>query len=305
MTYQSGITATGLSDHVFCEFDLLQPASKEVLAQVVAALDLPTTAGISLVFGVRPSLWQAVAPELAPANVSDFAQPIVGDAGYQMPATQHDFWLWIAAADKSLAYEATVFLFDQLKELATVATRTDGWQHANARDLTGFEDGTENPGVLSAPAVVEIPAGQKGAGASVLLYQHWQHLEQKWTALPDQEQEKVIGRTKADSIEFADDEQPENSHVSRTAFKVDGESMEIYRRNVAYQTAFGVPTTPSANAHGTVFVGFSFDQWRLAEMLRRMAGVGGPRDALTFFTEPVTGAYYVCPAPQDLLSLTA
>ena len=85
---------------------------------------------------------------------------------------------------------------------------------------------------------------------------------------------------------------PADSHVSRTVLEVDGEEQPIFRRN----TAFGTVTE-----HGTAFVGFSHDQWRLAEMLRRMAGVGdGIRCALTRYTRPVTGAYYVCPSVEAL-----
>ena len=56
--------------------------------------------------------------------------------------------------------------------------------------------------------------------------------------------------------------------------------------------------------HGTVFVGFSHDQWRLEEMLRRMAGAdGGPRDRLTDFTDALTGSWYVCPSVEGLLAV--
>ena len=53
--------------------------------------------------------------------------------------------------------------------------------------------------------------------------------------------------------------------------------------------------------HGTVFVGFSREQFRLHQMLRRMAGVvDGPRDALTRYTRPVSGAYYTIPSVEAL-----
>jgi porphyrinogen peroxidase len=43
--------------------------------------------------------------------------------------------------------------------------------------------------------------------------------------------------------------------------------------------------------HGTMFVGFSAEQQRLARMLDSMAGlVTGVRDALTRFTQPLTGS---------------
>jgi len=101
-----------------------------------------------------------------------------------------------------------------------------------------------------------------------------------------------MGRTKADSTEFAEDVMPADSHVSRTTVDEDGEERKIFRRN----TAYGNVTT-----HGTVFVGFSADQQRLDRMLRRMAGAeDGLRDALTRYTTPLTGAYYFVPSLQAL-----
>jgi putative iron-dependent peroxidase len=56
--------------------------------------------------------------------------------------------------------------------------------------------------------------------------------------------------------------------------------------------------------HGTVFVGFSADQKRLSRMLESMAGlVTGTRDALTRFTEPLSGSYYFVPSVEGLRRL--
>ncbi len=56
--------------------------------------------------------------------------------------------------------------------------------------------------------------------------------------------------------------------------------------------------------HGTQFVGFSFEQQRLDRMLRRMAGAeDGIRDALTRYTTPLTGAYYVVPSVEALRAI--
>src|SRR5262249_15447032 len=59
--------------------------------------------------------------------------------------------------------------------------------------------------------------------------------------------------------------------------------------------------------HGTMFVGFSADQKRLADMLDSMAGLGdgGRRDALTRYTHPTTGAYYFVPASDSVRRFVA
>jgi putative iron-dependent peroxidase len=101
----------------------------------------------------------------------------------------------------------------------------------------------------------------------------------------------VIGRTKADSIELEGAAMPPDSHVQRTTVQHDGHDLKIFRRNVPYGTV---------QEHGTLFIGFSADQARMHRMLEQMAGVGGPRDALTRYTTPLTGAYYFVPSVQSL-----
>ena len=80
--------------------------------------------------------------------------------------------------------------------------------------------------------------------------------------------------------------------MARTSHAADGRELAIFRRNTA---------TGTVSAHGTVFVGFCAEQEPLAEMLRRMAGVGdGVRDALTRYARPLTGGYYTVPSVTAL-----
>jgi deferrochelatase/peroxidase EfeB len=69
--------------------------------------------------------------------------------------------------------------------------------------------------------------------------------------------------------------------------------------NPSLLEALGVLVVPygTVTNHGTVFVGFSADQQRLAKILDSMAGVtDGIRDALTNYATPLTGAYYFVPS---------
>ena len=286
-----------MTDHAYVELDVKDGAdAAETVGKLAAAINLPSTSGANVVVGVRPSLWATIADAAhVPADVHDFDEPIRGRDGYRMPATQHDVWLWVASSSRSQAFDVEHHILGEVRGLFDVADETVGWVYEMNRDLTGFEDGTENPGALEAPGVVAVAPGQPGAGASVLLYQLWRHRTEKWEGLSDADQEDVIGRTKVGSVELDDDVKPESSHVARSVVEVDGEELEVFRRN----TAYGDMTD-----HGTVFVGFSHDQWRLEEMLRRMAGAdGGPRDRLTDFTDALTGSWYVCPSVEGLLAV--
>lgn len=291
---QGGIFALGTGSHSYLEFDLLQHAEPLALVQAIANLREPstTTGGINLVAGFRPSLWRRVAPQDIPEDVSDFEQPVRGVDGYSMPATQHDLFLWAAGHAYDKVFDVTREAMRALAPVATLVSEVAGWTYKEDRDLTGFIDGTENPSLSVAPEVALIPPQSPGAWGSVLLVQKWLHDAAAFEALPVEAQEKVIGRTKDTSVELDEKVRGPQSHISRTTIEENGEEQHIFRRN----TPFG-----NATEHGTMFIGFSRDQHRLARMLARMAGAeDGIRDALTLYTIAVSGAYYFVPSVESL-----
>ncbi len=291
---QSGIFALGTGSHSYLEFDLYAHGDPLTLVQLIASLGEPrmTTGGVNLVVGFKPSLWARVAPEDAPAGVTDFEKDVHGVKGYTMPATQHDLWVWVAGHAYHTVFDVTREAIAALAPVARLAAEVAGWTYKESRDLTGFIDGTENPSLSEAPEVVLIPDGSPGAGGSVVLVQQWLHDVAAFEALTVEEQEKVIGRTKATSIELDEEVRGPQSHVSRTVIEENGVEQHIFRRN----TPFG-----TATEHGTIFIGFSCEQQRLARMLARMAGAeDGIRDALTMYTRAVSGAYYFVPSVETL-----
>jgi putative iron-dependent peroxidase len=246
---------------------------------------------VNLVTGFRPELWRAVAPNDTPLDARDFDTPVVGPDGFTMPATQADMWLWIAGASNGVLWDAGRDAIKALVRIAVLDRHIYGWTYRHSRDLTGFEDGTENPSLMQASQVALVPAGQPGEGGSILLFQQWRH-EESWLELRQTEQERAMGRTKRDSIEFKDDRASQDSHVSRAKDVVNGEERDIFRRNVPYGDVVD---------YGTLFVGFSRERSRLQRMLERMSGAeDGIRDALTRYTTPRTGAYYVVPSISAL-----
>jgi porphyrinogen peroxidase len=288
-TPQSGIFALGTASHAYLEFDL-QPG-KAGLALVTAMADLreprTTIGGVNLVSGFRPELWRDLAPDGLPADLTGFNHDLVGPDGYLMPATQHDAVLWLSGSSYDVVFDEARQAINSLAPLVSVGAETSSWPYRRFRDLTGFEDGTKNPSLLEAPSVALIPDGAPGAGGTILLLQQWAHDAAAWESLPVVSQEKVIGRTKAESIEL--DPQTPDSHVARTDQEIFG---NIFRRNMPYGTV---------TDHGTMFVGFSPDQVPLSSMLDSMAGVGdGVRDALTRYTKPLTGAYYFIPTTEAI-----
>ena len=287
---QTGIFALGTAAHSYVELDATEDAA--VLFAAVASLREPRTTmgGVNLVAGFRPELWRAIRPEDTPADAAGFNQVIAGIEGFVMPATQHDAVLWISGGSYDVVFDVARAAIDALGSLATVGEETSSWSYHHDLDLTGFIDGTENPTLVEALQLVAVPDGSPGAGGSVLLLQKWQHDATVWESLGVERQEQVIGRRKVDSAEL--DPKPPDSHVARTDQDTFG---KILRRNMAYGTV---------TDHGTMFVGFAASQKTLQAMLESMAGLNSrDRDALTRYTTPVTGAYYVVPSIESIADL--
>jgi porphyrinogen peroxidase len=285
---QPGIFALGTASHAYLEFDALDVRSPAELVQTIASMREPRTTmgGVNLVVGFRPELWRETAPDDAPSGATGFNADLVGPDGYVLPATQRDAVLWLSGSAYDVVFDLSREAIAELAGIASVAEETSSWPYRHDRDLTGFIDGSENPTLVDAPEIAVIADGA-GAGGTVLLLQKWAHDAAAWEALPDAKQERVIGRTKPDSLELAD--KPVDSHVART----DQDSFgKIFRRNMPYGTV---------TDHGTMFVGFSADQRPLSAMLESMIGLAdGPRDALTTYTRPLTGAYYFVPSSDSL-----
>ena len=212
---------------------------------------------------------------------------MIGIDGFVMPATQHDAVLWLSGMAYDVIFDVARKVTTEFKKLAVVDEETSSWPYQHDRDLTGFIDGSANPTLVDAAEAALIPEGQLGAGGAILLLQKWVHDASAWESLSVADQERVIGRTKLDSVEFK--QKAPDSHVASTDQDRFG---KIFRRNMPYGTV---------STHGTMFVGFSADQRRLSTMLESMAGLAnGVRDALTRYTKPLTGAYYFIPSTEHL-----
>jgi putative iron-dependent peroxidase len=288
---QPGIFALGTRSHHHLQFDVdgdvagLLPAITRIREEANAV------AGVNLVVGFGHRVWSELAPEAVPADFGPF-EPIVGSDGFTMPADQHDLWVWLHAAGPDAVFGIARFAALELAGIAHVEAEQPSFSYLASQDLTGFEDGTENPPLGEAVTVAVIADGEPCAGGSIVLLQRWEHDLDRFDTLDEPDRELVIGRTLAGSVELGDDRQVEDSHVSRVVITdAEGEELEIWRRSTAYGGVL---------EHGLMFVAFSADRARVVRMLRRMAGADGPRDRLTCYSTPTAGAWYVAP-PVELL----
>ena len=289
---QGGIFAVGTRAHHHLQLDV-HGETGAVLDGLGAIRDAASTvAGVNVVVGFGSELWSRVGPEHAPAELVPF-ETIEGAGGFRMPADQHDLWLWFHGAGPDSVFNLARLAARSLRPCAKVATEQPCFTYQASQDLTGFEDGTENPTIDEAPGVIAIPAGEPCAGGSFVLLQRWVHDLDGFEDLELSDRERVIGRTFHGSLELDATIDVPRAHIRRVVIEGDdGEELEVFRRSVA----FG-----GVEEHGLQFVAFSADRARLQRMLERMAGVeDGVRDQLTEFSTPTGSAWYLAP-PSDLL----
>jgi putative iron-dependent peroxidase len=173
----------------------------------------------------------------------------------------------------------------------------DTFQYDKNRDLSGYEDGTENPhGEEAIQAAIVQGVGTGMDGSSFVVAQQWLHDFGALQSMPTEEKDDIFGRHLSDNEEF--DEAPESAHAKRAAQESFDPEAFILRRSM--------PWADGMNG-GLIFVAFgkSFDAYEA--ILNRMLGnEDNITDGLFEFTRPITGAYFWCPpAKADKLDLSA
>jgi putative iron-dependent peroxidase len=286
---QFGIFAQGTQAHHFLEFDLRPGVSPAAALPSFRRLRTPdvSAGGINLVVAFGADAWRAVAPSMTPASLAPFAE-VAGPDGHRAPATQHDAWMWISGSASDVTFDHARAAAAAISDVAVLAAEQPGFTYHEGRDETGFVDGTANPPLRRAADVALVPPGDPGEAGSHVLAMRWVHDLDAFHRLPVADQERVIGRSKPESIEMSDDEKPLDAHIARVEL---GDDDEIFRRSVPYGTV---------GEHGLYFVAFSADRSRFDRMLARMFGNDGVRDRLTDFSTPVSGAYYFAPSNAAL-----
>jgi porphyrinogen peroxidase len=294
---QFGIFAQGTHAHHFLEFDLRPGVTATAAVASFRRLRTPevSAGGVNLVVAFGADAWREVAPEGSPASLDRF-HAITAPDGRGAPATPHDAWMWISGSSPDVTFDHARAAANAVADVAILAAEQPGFTYHEGRDETGFVDGTANPPVRHAADVALVPPGEPGQGGSHVLAMRWVHDLEAFHSLPVSEQEAVIGRTKAASIELSDADKPRTAHIARVEIEAGDGELEIFRRSVPYGTV---------GEHGLYFVAFSADPSRYDRMLARMFGISGDgiRDRLTEFSRPVSGAYYFAPSLNALNEL--
>ncbi|GAL30583.1 predicted dye-decolorizing peroxidase (DyP) YfeX-like subgroup [Vibrio variabilis] len=226
-----------------------------------------------------------------PSELKPF--PELGEGDIFAPSSDVDVLIHCHSNRHDLHFYLLRKLMGQIAEDVTIVDETQGFRFMDSRDMTDFVDGTENP-KGEQRAEVALVADGEFAGGSYVMVQRFEHNLPAWNRLNVAAQEKVVGRTKPDSIELED--VPAASHVGRVDIKEEGKGLKIVRHSLPYGTVSG--------PHGLLFIAYCHTVHNFDAMLESMYGVtDGKTDQLLRFTKAVTGGYFFAPSQAMFATL--
>jgi putative iron-dependent peroxidase len=278
---QPGILATIPVLGRFLFFDVRPDANPErSLRSLLPAID-----GDAVVLGLGLPLVQALRASVPGLPVF----PAVSGPGFSVPSTQSAIWCWLRGEDRGELVLQTQTINALLDPDFHMTQVVDAFRFREGRDLSGYEDGTENPvGEAALEAAIVQGAGAGMDGSSFVAVQQWQHDFSAYQRMTGEQQDHCIGRRKSDNEEL--EEAPASAHVKRTAQESFAPEAFVLRRSMPWA---------DADRAGLMFVAFGKSTIAFAAQLQRMVGAeDGIVDGLFQFTRPLTGSYFWCPPLQ-------
>jgi len=211
--------------------------------------------------------------------------PAMSGPAFAVPSTQQALWVFLRGESRGALFDATVKLRSMIDPAFELHDLMEPFVYAGGRDLTGYEDGTENPkGDKAAEAA--LVSGLKGmAGSSFVAVQRWAHDLKHFEGYSQDRRDAIIGRRRDTNEELAD--APASSHVKRTAQESYDPPAFMWRRSMPWA---------GTNEQGLEFIAYMNSPGRFNRMMRRMVGLeDGIADGLFKFSRALTGGYYWCP----------
>ena len=276
--YQTGIVA-GVTGHArYLNFSLMPDCDpREALKNLAHLAD-----GESCVVGLGESLLHYLGVTIP--GMRSF--PASSASAIDVPSTPAALWCWLRGEDRGDLLHRSRAIEKAVSSSMLLVKMVDAYQHLDSRDLTGYEDGTENP--EGDEALAAAFCSGKGAGmdgSSFVAVQQWLHDLDYVESLERDEMDNIIGRRLSDNEEL--DDAPRSAHVKRTAQEDFEPEAFVLRRSMPWSDEGG---------EGLVFVAFGHSLDAFEAQLKRMMGMDdGITDAIFRISQPVSGSYFWCP----------
>jgi len=275
--HQTGILLPIPAQGLYLQANLIAGASIEQVIKLLESIDLDTD-----VIGLGDSLVKRLNYSVPGLRI----MPEQRSKDISIPSTPSDLWCWLRGEDQGDLLHRSRSIAQLLAPAFKITGALEAFRFHQGLDLTGYEDGTENPVDKDAlEAAILESENSLVNGSSFVAVQQWQHNLDKFDTFSTEQQDLMIGRRRLDNEELED--APESAHVKRTAQESFEPEAFLLRRSM--------PWSRNMNS-GLMFVAFghSFEAFE-AQLNRMMGKEDDIEDALFLFSKPVTGAYYWCP----------
>lgn len=251
--------------------------------------------------GISNNVWDRLINLPKPAELHSFAA--IEGKTHTAPSTPGDLLFHIRSERRDINFEFEKLLMDQLDGAVDVIDGTNGFRYFDMRDLLGFIDGTANPvgQALDDSILITEQDDTHAAGGSYIVVQKYLHDMKGWKALPVEQQEATVGRTKMDNIELDDapDDKQKAHKTLCTIVDEQGQEHDILRDNMPFGS-------PSSGEYGTYFIGYARKLWVIEKMLQRMF-IGDPpglHDQILNYSRATTGTTFFAPNADVLAGLS-
>lgn len=216
--------------------------------------------------------------------------PALAGVGVAFPSTQGALWVFLRGDERGAVLDRAMAFQRKLGTGWRLLDEVDAFRYRGGRDLTGYEDGTENPkGDAALEAAIVATGGAGIAGGSFVAVQTYVHDLVRFQSYDAAKRDAIIGR-RADTNEEISDAVA-TAHVKRTAQESFDPPAFMLRRSMPWG---------GVREHGLYFVAYVESLDRYERVLRRMAGLeDGQLDGLLGVTRATTGGYYFCPPMVD------
>ena len=270
-------------------FTLATDATPATLRESLARLK-PLVDGEHTLLALGPQLVQALGAEVP--GLREF--PALKGPGVEVPSSPTAMVCWLRGDEKGDLLLQARAIEKAVAPALHFHRAVDGFRYklgasGHGHDLTGYEDGTENPEGDDAEAAALVQGQGAGLdGGSFVAMQQWVHDMDAFDAMASQARDDMMGRRLSDNEEL--DDAPASAHVKRTAQESFTPEAFVLRRSM-----------PWALGHkmGLMFVAFGCTLDAFEAQMRRMAGLeDGITDGIFKISKPVSGSYLWCPPMQ-------